>query len=454
MGIAHQLTNKPGHALWAAALAILSLNFVAVSARAENPPGGVKTVELKNGKLIWREQAGGTGVTFVHGNGKVIVHTDAGGKPVMHFVQVGNVAHADLNGDGAWDAKYDAEKRKSFIMTGGKAVEVRFDPKLGPGAREKVSLDGKTKYVFGAKSWRKNGAPDAASKPVARSVKRPVGLIAFSDAPGRRPGPRAMQHAHIYTVAPDGVRKQLTTGKTGNFFPAWSPDGKLLAFTSIRNRKREIWVIDSAGKNERLVTSGFLPAWSPDGKRLAITRFDAKKMRHIWTAGLDGKGARQLTTNGSNHCPAWSPKGDKIAYWSGDARGFGQVWVMNTDGTGAKPLTKSKKTSYTPDGSSANAPAWLYNNRIAYWSGIEHRYGQVWTMNADGTDKKQLTTTPAPITSDNPTWSPDGKHILFDTQRRRRPEIWIMNADGTDQRVLVSDLKVIPMRTSWQRVSR
>jgi TolB protein len=368
----------------------------------------------------------------------------------MHYVQIGNVAHADFNGDGAWDTKYDAEKRKSFIMTGDETIEVRFDPKLGPGAREKISLDGKIKYVFGAKSWRKNGAPEAHPKPVVQRVKRPGGLIAFADAPRRNPGPRAMPHAHIYTIGPDGVRKQLTTGKPGNFFPAWSPDGKLLAFTSIRNQKREIWVIDSAGKNERLITSGFLPAWSPDGKRLAITRFDAKKMRHIWTVGLDGKGEKQLTTDNSNHCPAFSPKGDKIAYWSGDASGFGQVWVMNADGTAKKPLTTLAKNDYTPKGSSANAPAWLYNDRIAYWSGVEHRYGQVWTMNPDGTDKKQLTTTPAPITSDNPTWSPDGKHILFDTQRRRRPEIWIMNADGSNQRPLVSDLKVIPMRTSWR----
>ena len=421
-----------------------------MSAGAEDSPGGAKTVKLKNGKLIYREQGGGTGVTFVHKNGKFIINTGPDGRPVMHYVQIGNVAHADFNGDGAWDTKYDAEKRKSFIMTGDETIEVRFDPKLGPGAREKISLDGKIKYVFGAKSWRKNGAPEAHPKPVVQRVKRPGGLIAFADAPRRNPGPRAMPHAHIYTIGPDGVRKQLTTGKPGNFFPAWSPDGKLLAFTSIRNQKREIWVIDSAGKNERLITSGYLPAWSPDGKRLAITRFDAKKMRHIWTVGLDGKGEKQLTTDNSNHCPAFSPKGDKIAYWSGDASGFGQVWVMNADGTAKKPLTTLAKNDYTPKGSSANAPAWLYNDRIAYWSGVEHRYGQVWTMNPDGTDKKQLTTTPAPITSDNPTWSPDGKHILFDTQRRRRPEIWIMNADGSNQRPLVSDLKVIPMRTSWR----
>ncbi|MCP4262353.1 MAG: hypothetical protein GY774_33360 [Planctomycetes bacterium] len=279
------------------------------------------------------------------------------------------------------------------------------------------------------------------------------GLIAFADAPGRRPGPQATGYAQIYTITADGRnRRQLTTGEPGNFFPAWSPSGEQLVFVSVRNHKHEIWITDSRGKNERFITSGFLPAWSPDGKQLAITRADANRRRQIWIIGVDGRGEKQLTSEGSNHCPAWSPKGDKIAYWSGDERGFGQVWVMKSDGTQKRQLTHPRKNEYTPKGSSANAPAWAFSEQIAYWAGIEHRYGQIWTMNPDGSNQKQLTDEPAPASSDNPTWSPDGKKILFDTQRRRHPEIWVMNSDGSDERVLVSDVKVIPMRTSWQPV--
>jgi len=288
---------------------------------------------------------------------------------------------------------------------------------------------------------------------VGRSTKPSNGLIAFADAPDQRPGPQANQYAQIYTITPDGGnRKPLTTGKPGNFFPAWSPSGEQLAFVSIRNQKHEIWIIDSGGKNERFITSGLLPAWSPDGRQLAITRPHPEGRRQIWIIGVDGRGETQLTSEGSNHCPAWSPKGDKIAYWSGDERGFGQVWVMSRDGTQKRQLTHPRKNEYTPDGSSANAPAWFFSEQIAYWAGREHRYGQIWTMNPDGSNQKQLTEEPAPASSDNPTWSPDGKKILFDTQRRKRPEIWVMNSDGSDERVLVSDVKVIPMRTSWQPV--
>ena len=314
----------------------------------------------------------------------------------------------------------------------------------------------KARYILGAATFVILSVSFAAriyGEPVGQSTKPSNGLIAFADAPDQRPGPQATQYAQIYTITADGRnRKQLTTGKQGNFFPAWSSSGEQLAFVSIRNRKREIWIIDSSGKNERFITSGFLPAWSPDGRKLAFTRPDAKRRRQIWIIGVDGRGEQQLTSEGLNHCPTWSPKGDKIAYWSGDARGFGQVWVMRSDGTDPRQLTHPEKSAYTPDGSSANAPAWLFGKRIAYWSGIEHRYGQIWTMNADGSSRTQLTTEPAPASSDNPTWSPDGKRILFDTQRRKRPEIWVMNADGSDQHVLVSNLRVIPMRTSWQPV--
>jgi len=292
-----------------------------------------------------------------------------------------------------------------------------------------------------------------ASKLSDEGISRVNGLIAFADAPSSQPGPYAMHQAQIYTITSDGKnRKQLTTGPAGNFFPVWSPSGKELAFVSVRNGRPEIWIIDSDGKNEKYLTMGMLPSWSPDVKKIAFMRPDTQGHRQICVIGVDGKNLQQLTPKGYNNVPVWSPKGNKIAYWSGDNRGFGQIWVMNSDGTKPQQLTCPEKNSYTPNGSSANAPAWLFNERIAYWSGIEHRYGQIWTMNPDGTDQKQLTNEPAPASSDNPAWSPDGTKILFDTQRNRRPEIWLMDADGSNQHVLISDLKVIPMRTSWQPI--
>ena len=78
-------------------------------------------------------------------------------------------------------------------------------------------------------------------EPITEGRALSNGLIAFADAPDRRPGPQASQYAQIYTITPDGRnQKQLTTGKPGNFFPAWSSSGEQLAFVSTRNQKREI----------------------------------------------------------------------------------------------------------------------------------------------------------------------------------------------------------------------
>src|SRR6266536_467378 len=174
---------------------------------------------------------------------------------------------------------------------------------------------------------------------------------------------------------------------------------------------------------------------------------------HIFTVNSDGQNRKQLTTGPGGYLwPVWSPDGNKIACWSGDETGFGQLWVMNSDGSQKKQLTFPEKNEYTPKGSSANAPAWLYGKMIAYWAGIEHAYGQIWVMDQDGRNKTQLTRTPAPASNDNPVWSPDGTKLLFDTNRRGTAEIWVIDADGSNERALINDVRAMPARASWQLV--
>jgi len=100
----------------------------------------------------------------------------------------------------------------------------------------------------------------------------------------------------------------------------------------------------------------------------------------------------------------------------------------------------------------ANAPAWSpVGDRIAFWSGIENQYGQIWVINADGTGSRQLTDDPSHRNNDDPSWSPDGKQILFGTGRDGRVEIWVMDSDGRNPRRLHQmDPFPFPGRASWQ----
>ena len=297
------------------------------------------------------------------------------------------------------------------------------------------------------------GASGSRRRAVRPSPVNNEGRIAYADRLDGGPGPD-VTGSQIFTINADGSdRRQLTSSSNGNFFPAWSPNGTTLAFVSVRSGAPQIWTMAADGSTPAQLTfaaANILPAWSPDAARLAFVS-NRTGQTQIWTMNADGTNPVQLTSQGNNNVPAWSPDGRRIAFWSGNDNGFGQIWVMDAvDGSNKTQLTYPRFDSYAPNGSSANAPAWLFNDKIVYWSGIEQQYGQIWVMNGDGGNPQQLTNEPAPASSDNPSWSADGKRILFDTSRTGRPEIWMMDADGTNQHPLIRDIRLIPGRTSWQ----
>ena len=147
----------------------------------------------------------------------------------------------------------------------------------------------------------------------------------------------------------------------------------------------------------------------------------------IFTVTSDGMNRKQLTTGPDTHwMPVWSPDGKKIAYVArfDISKARMDIWVMNADGTNKKQLTKdgvNMLPSWSPDGT-----------KIAYaHSGLDLVLLKIWTMNVDGTNPQQITTG----TSDDnsPTWSKDGTHIAFTSnQEGGQYQIWVMNADGTN----------------------
>ncbi len=130
-----------------------------------------------------------------------------------------------------------------------------------------------------------------------------------------------------------GVRR-LTHGASGS--PAWSPDGRRIAF---RGDKSDIYVVDVDGSGQRrLAQSAGDPVWSPDGRRIAFERRFARGAEiHVMNA--DGSGQRRLTRSAGLGVD-WSPDGRKIAFVSDRDGGRGQIFVMNADGSGQRRLTQ------------------------------------------------------------------------------------------------------------------
>ena len=128
--------------------------------------------------------------------------------------------------------------------------------------------------------------------------------------------------------------------------PSWSPDGREIAFSSTRDGDgawSDIYVIGAKGQGLRRLTdelwSGFSPAFSPDGKRIAYVSMDGS-FYHIFVVGADGENRKRLTHNQQHHdYPAWSVSGRRIAYNVSDNDGPPTIHLMTSDGQYVKRLS-------------------------------------------------------------------------------------------------------------------
>jgi Tol biopolymer transport system component len=205
---------------------------------------------------------------------------------------------------------------------------------------------------------------------------------------------------------------RLTSDPAFEACPAYSANGKLIAYCSSAGSApgaSEIWVMKHDGTDQRQVThldafSNF-PDFSPTGQSIAFnTSPSPLTPADIATIGTDGAELRVLTSDPSaDRYPAYSPDGRRIAFLS-DRTGTFQVWVMDADGSDQRQLTfdaasKDQVPDWSPDGS-----------QIAYVSATRGGPGgDIWIMNADGSDQHPITAGPANLLG--AAWSPDGTQI-------------------------------------------
>src|SRR6185312_4304438 len=117
-------------------------------------------------------------------------------------------------------------------------------------------------------------------------------------------------------------QQRVTVGRTLNAFPAWSPDGRSLAYVSWRRGQPNIFVSHIYEATLDELTKGsaagenYLPAWSPDGTRIAFSSTRSGNSE-IYVANKDGSNVRRLTNNPAiDTTPTWSPTGNEIAFVS------------------------------------------------------------------------------------------------------------------------------------------
>jgi Tol biopolymer transport system component/putative hemolysin len=248
----------------------------------------------------------------------------------------------------------------------------------------------------------------------------------------------------LYVMNRDGYDlSRLTRGEADSIAGPWSPappgggtGGARIVYTAFGLTTSDIWVIHADGSspvnltNTPDVDEGF-PAWSPDGTHIAFTsRRDGNN--EIYVMKADGTQAARWTDNpADDFAPAWSPDGTQIAFVSDRDReaGIYDLYLMDVVSTAVTRLTNDEAIDYSP--------AWSPDGtRIAFRS---HHDGpaDIYVINIDGTGLTNLTDDPADDWA--PTWSPDGILIAFQTNRDGNWEIYTMAADGSGATNLTND---------------
>ncbi len=239
----------------------------------------------------------------------------------------------------------------------------------------------------------------------------------------------------IYVMDADGENQiRLTRNPEEDKMPSWSPDGKKIAFVSMRNTGRiQIHVMDSNGENIRRITEGAFdldPAWSPNGRTIAYDgREVGEENRKIHLIDPDGANRRRWAGDirSWDMAAAWSPDSQRIAFLSSRGIWRNEIYVMDADGTNQKRLTR--------DGWDDRHPAWSPDGSKIAFAVLGDANSFIVVMDADGSDRERLPEDArdgVPVLDSYPAWAPDGSKIAYYSGKRdeKRGSIHLMTADG------------------------
>jgi dipeptidyl aminopeptidase/acylaminoacyl peptidase len=218
-------------------------------------------------------------------------------------------------------------------------------------------------------------------------------LIAYSNSAGNG-------QVSIISFAGEGARSQSVEVQGGIVGMAWEPGADRLAMSVVDRSGYRIMILD-ANSGEQTTLSSIpgapgAPRWSPDGQRLV---FDINQNGHsdiyVLDVGNAAAGPVKVSSRPAAFTPDWSPDGQTIIFTSTDNQGgFPQVFAVQADGTNERQVTTSHMEKWSPrwslDGSLISYAGLVLVPAVSSRPVLAHNSG-VWVAGADGTNESPVT---------------------------------------------------------------